>query len=261
MGIEKSISIVIDALNLLSPLSDYPDMMQATLQVCKALFGRCSEEYLSVARAWEKICVPTGLANSQGQVPSCNFTLCGPDQVCEESNVLSICICEYLPQISFRWVIIGNQSTGFQSAWGMQGNSQTGGICLDLTQFPTFPYYPQYIDIEVYSPLIGRNQTQLKRVKIVDCDGDDPTCKEYHALMEPPSEDRMGLTTKTVVSTPLESSTHVRIFDMAGRLCYEGPPVQDWQGVSLPRLQWLVSVCFDTNGYKVDTRKIFLPAR
>jgi hypothetical protein len=81
LGTLPALNILIEALNLIEDNSDIPDLMEATMTVVEEQFGRCSNEFLAAARAWEAICVPTGFAVN-GVVPSCNFTLSGPNQVC-----------------------------------------------------------------------------------------------------------------------------------------------------------------------------------
>lgn len=176
IGVLNTLNIVLEALNLIGEDSDYEDLMEATLTVVEENFGRCSSEFAAINNAWENICVETGygILNTN----PCDFNISGPSWVCEESNYANFCIDGGIPNNFWKWTIIGKKSTDFTSTRGMQGNGQNGGQCLTLIDFPDYPYYPQYITISVWS---STNQKEVrKRVKIVDCDGDDPTCEEYY---------------------------------------------------------------------------------
>jgi len=176
IGVLNTLNVVLEALNLIGEDSDYEDLMEATLTVVEENFGRCSSEFAAINNAWENICVETGYGILDTN--PCDFKISGPSWVCEESNYANFCIDGGIPNNFWKWTIIGKKSTEFTSVGGMQGNGQNGGQCLTLIDFPDYPYYPQYITIKVWS---NTNQKEVrKRVKIVDCDGDDPTCEEYY---------------------------------------------------------------------------------
>lgn len=176
IGVLNTLNVVLEALNLIGEDSDYEDLMEATLTVVEENFGRCSSEFAAINNAWENICVETGYGILDTN--PCDFKISGPSWVCEESNYANFCIDGGIPNNFWKWTIIGKKSTEFTSVGGMQGNGQNGGQCLTLIDFPDYPYYPQYITIKVWS---NSNQKEVrKRVKIVDCDGDDPTCEEYY---------------------------------------------------------------------------------
>lgn len=215
LGIQKSTEIVVDALNLLGPNSDYPQLMEATLTISEDEFGICSNEFLSIARAWEKICVPTGLVNSNGTV-SCAFTVTAPNQVCEEDEYLQVCVNGGIPGAHYRWTVLSS-SLDFESVGGMQGNIQEGGTCLTLNEFPDFAFYPQAITIKVYSPTVGPHFIQNKHVTIIDCDSDDPTCKEYYNSLNE-IEVRSQYSSKVSNETFNQEFEIVRVYDCLGRL-------------------------------------------
>ena len=153
------------------------DLMRATLSNAERKFGTCSPHYLSIVKAWDKICVPTGVG-----VPCANIE--GPNVVCEESNQINICLTPY-SGLNFEtgtWTILGQNSTSFMSLRGMEGNAQYGGSCLNIIDIPKFSYYPQTISIIYNNSLIGKQIS--KKVKIIDCDHDDPTCGEYFGLSD-----------------------------------------------------------------------------
>lgn len=178
IGVLNTLNIVLEALNLIGEDSDYEDLMEATLTVVEENFGQCSNEFAAINNAWETICVETG--NGILNDNPCDYSISGPSWVCEEIDYAKFCIQGGLPDAHYRWYIIGKKSTEYESLCGMQGNVQEGCNCLTLIDFPKYPYYPQYITIKVYSPTVGPDFIVKKRVKLVDCNHDDPTCEEYY---------------------------------------------------------------------------------
>lgn len=253
LGMLPALNILLEALPQIDVNSDYADLMEATMTIVEDQFGRCSNEFLAVARAWEAICVPTGFAVN-GVVPSCNFTISGPNQVCEESDYAQFCVSGGLPNYHYRWYIIGKKSTEYTSQCGMQGNIQEGCNCLTLIDFPKYPYYPQYITIELYSPTAGTQFTQRKRVKLVDCNGDDPTCEEYNELQNEGSEDRFSY--KDSEQTAVKY-VKVRAFDLMGRQVFD----KNTNSLQKDEFQYhgiLILVFYSEKGEIVKVSKAFL---
>jgi hypothetical protein len=253
LGTLQSLTILIEALNLIEDNSDIPDLMEATMTIVEEQFGRCSNEFLAAARAWEAICVPTGFAVN-GVVPSCNFTISRPNQVCEESDYAQFCAVGGLPNYNYRFRIIGKKSTEYKSSCGMIGNTQDGCNCLTLIDFPKYPYYPQYITIELYSPTAGIQFTQCKRVKLVDCNGDDPTCEEYNELQNEEGEDRFSYS--SLEQTDVKY-VKVRAFDLMGRQVFE----KNTNSLQRNEFQYhgiLILVFYSEKGEIVKVSKAFL---
>lgn len=251
LGTLPTLNILIESLNLIDDNSDIPDLMKAMMTLVEEEFGRCSNEFFSIARAWEAICVPTGFAVNG--IVSCNFTISGPNQVCEESNNAQFC-AQGAPGLDYRWRIIGMKSTEYTSQCGMQGNTQYGCTCLTLIDFPKYPYYPQYITIELYSPIVGPQFTQRKRVKLVDCNGDDPTCAEYNELRNEGNEERDS----NPKSEKLEVEyVKVRAFDFMGRQVFE-KNTSSLQRTDLQYHGILVLVFYSAKGEIVKVSKAFL---
>src|SRR5690606_12947235 len=87
IDIKRVLAIVLLAATEIEPNSDYEELMNATLDQTIKKYGRCSNEFLALARAWEEICVPTGFLDPiTDEIPQCNFSLAGPLWVCEENN-------------------------------------------------------------------------------------------------------------------------------------------------------------------------------
>lgn len=252
LGMLPSLNILLEALPLIGANSDYADLMESTMTIVEDQFGRCSNEFLAVARAWEAICVPTGFAVN-GVVPSCNFTISGPNQVCEESDYAQFCAAGGLPNYHYRFRIIGKKSTEYESACGMIGNTQDGCNCLTLIDFPKYPYYPQYITIELYSPTAGTQFTQRKRVKLADCNGDDPTCEEYNELQNEGSDERFS---QISLEKNEDEYVKVRAFDLIGRQVFE----KNTNSLQKNEIQYhgiLLLVFYSEKGEIVRINKIF----
>jgi Zn-dependent metalloprotease len=255
LGMEKALNILLESLNLVGRTAGYQELMQATLTTVQEEFGRCSNEFLAVARAWELICVPTGFTNSLGVVPPCSVSICGDNQVCEEGDHLKLCVCGVYPAgTHFRWTIIGKKSTEFKSEYGMQGNSQEGGDCLSLIDFPKYPYYPQYITIEIYSPSLGVQYIHKKRIKLVDCNGDDPTCEEYYEFRGDPSDERLNQDISFLSSN--EKHQYIKVFDVMGRLLFEGASGNLMPG-TIPSTSLIFLVYYDSFGRIIEVKKSF----
>jgi hypothetical protein len=256
LGMKKPIDILISGLHDVSRTADYPELMKACLNSIIEEYGRCSVEFLAFARAFEKICVVTGHAVN-GIVPPCPYVLTGPALVCEESNhaqfwlntsngaPLSISI----PNIT--WQIIGQNNTGFQSTKGMQGNAQHGGSTFDIVKFPDYPYYPQYVKINVTFDSPYGVISLSKRLKIIDCDQDDPTCEEYYGLGigSPPGDTKM---LQVSSDNPI---TNYRIYDCTGRLIQSGK-ISDLD-ITRFKNQIYILQKLDKTGAIVSSKKIF----
>jgi hypothetical protein len=218
LGIENALEIVLESLNSVGVNADYPDLMAAMVAMVEQDFGRCSREFLAVARAWETICLNTGHANWLGEVPACNYTVSGPTVVCEENDYANFCIQGGLPNAHYRWTIIGSKSTQYTSLKGMQGNIQEGGNCLNITDFPKYPYYPQIITIKVYSPTVGSNYIVRKTVQLNDCNGDDPSCNEYYSRVSPIVNEYESLPFELETKEKEIIVTFIKVYDTSGRL-------------------------------------------
>lgn len=180
MNLDEFMKLIVEVLPVVGAAPDYSDLMEKTIEFAETMYGSCSPQLLTIVKAWEEICVPTGhrLAEPYGLCSS----LTGNGFTCEESNYIEICLTETsgLDLTAGKWTILGRNSTSFESYGDMQGNLQNGGSCLVVSYIPEMPYYPQRISVRYWNPGIGEPIT--KRVTINDCDGDDLTCEEYYGL-------------------------------------------------------------------------------
>lgn len=63
----------------------------------------------------------------------------------------------------------------------MTGNTQYGGSCLNITDIPKFPFYPQTVTVQYYNSQVGK--TISKTIRLIDCNHDDPSCEDYYELL------------------------------------------------------------------------------
>ncbi len=248
IGMDAVIEILIEALQedgFGEGNTDYPDLMAATLIVVENDFGRCSDEFLAIARAWEAICVDTGLGTG---VPDCNFSILntGSDIVCEEDDFLHLYLGGGLATTDYNWRIHGGGS--FVTTGNQQGNNVYGTTSLIITDLPKYPYYPQYLIIEVYSPTLGTDYTERKRITLIDCNGDDPTCKEYYGLKR--SNEDISPISDSIAKT-------IRGFDLTGRLVFERD-IDEFNRQDLKTNELMILVSYDANGQMVEVKKSFI---
>lgn len=120
LGLKRPVEILLASLPLLEKQDGLAELAQATLTTILDEYGRCSDEFLAVARAWELVCVPTGYKNHLTHVvESCKYSIDGPNVICEENNFAYFCANEGFSNYNYRFRIIGSKSTEFQSVCGM----------------------------------------------------------------------------------------------------------------------------------------------
>lgn len=244
LGMPKAIQIVLEALAKMPEDADYEEFRESTIAIVKAKFGACSPEMFAIGRAWHAICVGPNFEN-------CEFTLTGSDWACEESNTLQLCAEGGISPMHFRWYF----PAGWEVLGNASGNVLNDSRCLTVTQFPTYSYYPRYFNIEVHSPSSGRSYK--KRIKLIDCDGDDPTCEDYYTDTNQGNEKTASA---NQVLEQEKSCEAVKIFDITGQLLYESTDKYVFLNPgNLPNLNGLI-ICtyFDQYGKLVKIKKVFI---
>lgn len=261
MNIAEVMNLVVDALPNLGNNADYPDLMRATISLAAFRFGTCSDQFRTILRAWEQICVPTGHRMVNPNVPCADLT--GVTSVCEENNIINICVSQNaVANFNFgRWTIIGRNSTDFKSVGGMQGNSQHGGNCINIFKIADMPFYPQTITIQYWHPQIG--QTLTRRVVIRDCDGDDPTCHEYYNGVGRSSQDKLSaaIFNEFINTDDIDLRTKIDngelkliVYDLMGNIV--NPSIySDINNITCPQI--LIYTYWDKNGRLIKTKKVF----
>ncbi len=263
LGIEHALNIVLEALNFTSGTSDYIDFMEATLALALDQFGRCTDEFVAIARAWEQICVSTGYSDFNGYVSNC-YNISGPSQVCEEDNYAVFCVNNGpVGEQHYRFYILGPNNTEFESVCGMQGNIQqeVGCNCLILNNFPNYNYYPQTIRIMVYSPILGIDFIEEKKVKILDCAQVHPSCEAYHSIHQQQKSPIQLTENKTehseIYDQTIKTNEEVLIvYDIIGRILYKGNPI-DFNLESIQTSGLILKAFLDSNHRLLRTEKIF----
>ncbi|MEZ4885149.1 MAG: hypothetical protein R3E32_10520 [Chitinophagales bacterium] len=151
-----------------------------------------------------------------------------------------------LATTDYNWRIHGGGS--FVTTGNQQGNNVYGTTSLIITDLPKYPYYPQYLIIEVYSPTLGTDYTERKRITLIDCNGDDPTCKEYYGLKR--SNEDISPISDSVAKT-------IRGFDLTGRLVFERD-MDEFNRQDLKTNELMILVSYDANGQMVEVKKSFI---
>ena len=248
--------IVLEALSLVPTVFDYIPFKNKTLETVDNLFGICSEKSIAVRRAWQAICVPVDLANFDGCDIQLSGLTSGTQAICEEDNEFEICAVgndvNFIPYEAFHWAIIGRNAINYTASSGSQvGTAIDGGSCLTINNIPEFPYYPQTVTIRLN---IDGYPSMTRRFIINDCDGDDPTCEDYHDDNFGNNGNQQGR-----VSNPsTEDDTIVKVYDIMGRLIFEG--VKSEIIIDIDRLEKgsLYIYCyFDNLNRIIRTEKIF----
>ena len=264
IGTKKAMDIILESLNLLGTKdATAKELMEATLTVTEKKYGRCSDEYLAVARAWELICVSTGQPQTNGKVSGCSVKVCGLDEVCEELGKINICACGILPsKAKPRWYILGPNSTGFKTTYGIKGNSQNGGDCLDIISMPKYTSYPQTITIDLFVPgLIGTNTLNYiasKKITIKDCKGDNPKnpCETLTKVQG--GNNQLVFENKDYSKIEVDENTKfakVKVLDMTGRLICQGVNLNEFASNGIFTSLY-ICVFSDETGKVLKTQKI-----
>lgn len=261
LGLDKSIEIVLGSLKNLGNLSDYKDLMQSTLAYVLKKYGRCSDEFRAVAQAWEFICIYTGYADSNGDIPNCSLATCltSTSITCEEADAFELCACGTYPNGSvFNWTIIGPKSTEYTSYIGMQGNSQNGGGCLTITDIPKYSYYPQYIKIILHSPTLcnlGIRPCVIdKLIKLEDCNNNDPHCDFFSELVVKKSNTKIGVQSDLLIDNQF-SCDLLMVYDIYGRLIYKSEYcIENDNDIDYTGLTFFIYISISDNKHIVTKR-------
>lgn len=260
MDINQVMMLVLEALPNIGGNPDYPDLMNATIDLAEIVFGTCSNQFLTILRAWERICVATNHRMANPIVP-CAFLTSSHAFPCEEINYFFVCLSPNsgLDISQGRWIITGRNSVYFQSQLGMQGNIQQGGNCITITSIPNMPFYPQVLTFQYQHAGIG--QTLSQRIILVDCDRDDPTCKDYYVIqaLYLDHTNTASLLPSEVFAPSITSEEEVLkiiVYDLMGnRLNISKENLRSNQG-STPRI--VILTYWTENGRFVKSEKIFM---
>ena len=221
-------------------------------------YGYCSHDIQPCTRC------PT----YNGLVTGCNYVIDGPLAVCEEDDAATFCIAGGLPNVSnYRFTILGPKNTSYESVCGMVGNSQDGCLCLTLTDFPKYPYYPQFITIEAYYSPLGSAYITKTRLKLIDCLNDDPSCREYYNLdnlsipVDYIDADTDNTTTEPQHTAKLDYDlslvTQLKIYDMIGRCLFVGSP-EDFVYFRQTMQGLIISIGLDEKNQIISINKQFI---
>ncbi len=218
-----------------------------TIRFASTLYGRCSDEYYAVARAWEKVCVFNDIFPQGRDISDCDYSLDAPYQVCLEDNGFDMCLQGAGTTDNITWTIIGSNSTNFNMSGTQIGNSTQSNNCVQITSMPIYPYYPRTITVDGYWTSTGfRFQ---RRLKIIDCgEKDFPTCEEYYGLK--PSTSSLD----NVQNNNFKLPQKVIVYDLLGKIIFNGN-YHDYQPSSINYNGILIVVLTDKSGEVIDVKK------
>jgi Zn-dependent metalloprotease len=190
IGMDKSLSIILDAVSMLGAEPSLQDFIEMTVAIADQELGVCPGG-VAFRKAWDKIiCETSNISDKDHPFRkiselitsyknyNCNITITGNNTYfCEENNFAYLCSSNGIPGSTYNWTILGNYGSNFGIGDNSYNSNYYEGQCLHINKFPDFPYYPQTITIELYVSGVGVTK---HKIKIIDCDGDDPTCNEYY---------------------------------------------------------------------------------
>lgn len=245
LGLKKPLLIVLEALSFLDGNSSWEDLAFYATMVAEQNYGRCSNEYLSVVRAWDRICIPHP---DPYAINACEFTVSGPTNVCEENESLQLNASGGLASYYYRWQILQPECC-YQNADGtMTNNTQEGGRgSLDINQFPAFNSYPQYATVRLTCTNCPSGIPYIieHTVEIRDCNGDD--------------NDSDGCRKKLSIddtSIDLNKVENISIYNLMGKQLYYGSKTALENLTDYDNYLLLVSY-FDEKGNHLKTQKHF----
>ena len=174
----------------------------------------------------KKICAPSGVPSAVDNSAQCT-SIDGPNWVCEEADIFRFCIGSN-SGINFdygKWTILGQNSTSFKSLKGMIGNTKEGSSCLKIIDIPKFSYYPQTITVQYYNSQVGNKLS--KKIRIIDCDRDDPTCQDFYGYSTSENtklDDEELFFTADINVAPrnsgIDDELRIIVFDMMGNIVH-----------------------------------------
>jgi Zn-dependent metalloprotease len=240
LGIDLAMDIVLETLLSTDPAGFYESFRDASIALVEEEYGRCSEEARVVKRAWFELCFYEEFY--------CEGDIVGPTWVCEEDDMdlLQLHIHEPESNATYWWY--------YPLEWTVSGGNPNSGLYVGtsftVTDFPDYPYYPQFFEIHVYSPQVGLSSKRSITIELLDCDNDDPTCEEYHALVE-------GTIPSVSVASAERQAAQLQVFDLTGRVLYSGSVLNQEQLYERYQGQLLFEAYYDDQGDLLYAKKQF----
>ena len=237
LGIEKSIRIVIDALNVMNnPDADYADFREAVEMTVDLIYGRCSDESTAIRRAFFQICV--------GSHETCDWTTTIPKSLCiDKVDGLYACAVHGFEDFNYRWYF---PSPDWDVAGAGNTNSVTG-VCARAMNIPDYPYYPRTVTIRVLN--LVTNESKNFDVRLRDCSNSSGGSGCGQASL---NESIDELFTSNLQEKP---GSMIQVFDIAGRIIYKGT----LEGFEQKRYQidgLYIIAFFDENGTFLTSKKL-----
>lgn len=268
LSVEIAIKLILDGLPELSRDNpDYPQLRDATINQALENFEYCYDEVIALVKAWEKICldtdfeIKTGPGKKSIKAADCEYFVTGTTEACW--NVPNAQICLNVPDsISHginpahnTWTITGPGSVDFESSGGMVGNQQQGGVCLNLNEFPEVEYYPRWYNIRLDFNTNEGNMSINHRLLMYDCTGTKPDCETYHGQRIGSWEQENEKDDPNLNEKFEEIHSTMEVFDLLGRLLYQGSVLNINFIQQLPNNQVLIIRYLDKKGRVTESHK------
>ena len=137
--------------------------------------------------------------------------------------------------------------------WKVNGSTSSNSVenteCIEVTGFPKYPYYPQYLTVSVYSPSTGVSVE--KNIKLIDCNGDDNPCNGLSGKVVHNGSTPKILYNRVTTSMPVS----IKVFDVLGKIVYNGSE-SDLNNIDLSVYTGILFyVYFDELGQPIKTEK------
>ena len=221
-----------DALPLLATRrEDYPGFMAAVEMAIDMNWGLRSRESAAVRRAFARIGMGTG--------ETCAFVNIKP-WYCESDPGIQLCIDYGFSDDNYYW-------SSYPLSWTV---TEINSNCIRITNWPQYDYYPQNFNITLRN--LTKNTSKTYKIRLEDCEGDDPGCNDVGTNALPPSH--TSAQERSEESETSEPFTLLRIFDINGRKVYEGKDPDE--NFTLNNMDGLLIYCYyDRQGKIIKTKK------
>lgn len=241
LGLDETMALMLDAVLQLGSEATIVELLQKTIELADQEYALCPGG-VSVRKAWDKIVAGHNISDPTSRFAilsdaaniyanyNCFEGIVGATTICESDEEIYLCVDGGIPSDIFEWTILHPTGPSFSAH---DPSTQTGsmftGDCIYITGFPTFNYYPQLLTIRLRSS--QTNIDEKVRIKIIDCEGDDPTCEEYYAgLGTRSTSETMGTTARIAEDHSLYVQADIvnnkakphkaMVYDLSGRLIF-----------------------------------------
>ena len=253
-------TMVTDALSIFPANGTFHDFVDLLLDDVDDNFGFCSPQSLLLRQSLHEVCLGNifnGCQINIGGTSTTQSTINGLAlSVCEESGFFRLFVPDASNDIAYSW-------TGTIPTWSVNGQTNPNQITGNqiFVEFGDFTWYPRIFNICVNAPQLQTGKVCMD-VIINDCENDDPSCDDVFAIPEDNvtiSKDENFSLKKSKDEINLNQALYVKVYDISGRLIYEGN-FDSWntQKENISHQGIIFSSLFDGNMRLIKTEKQFI---